>query len=590
MNYGQDGQSDRRRVFLSNGFTGAIESDGSIEWFPCPKFDAPSIFSRILDHAGGGHFSLRPESKYRLKTSYIDHTLIVRNIFRTGRGKLESIDFLPIGNTGIVRLYESTVPFIADINPIFNYGMINPGIGYGERGITFKNAGSNEGLEVSINGKYEVMEDGMLRMAPGKGSIFALYSKDLRYGLFSNSGFVYPEPYDALIKAKGYWRAQLRIARKVSIFKEAYGRSVAVILGLMYLPSGAVIAAPTTSLPEIIGQGRNWDYRYVWIRDAAYAAEALVSIGYILKARRIINFLVSVLDPSSKSFNHPLYSIDGTSPPPEEKMEWLSGNHGSKPVRVGNSAYVQSQMDTEGAFMDALYTYISRNNDVTYALENWWAVEAIIEWTGNSWKLPSTSLWEEREVVKHFVHTKVMQWVVADRASKIARMVGYSEVARKMESLRECIKEDVIRNGFSKAENTFTRYYGSKEVDAALLTLPLYGFIDAKDPMFLSTLKRIERDLVVGDGLVLRYTADSMGRVIYPFTLLSTWLARVYIRLGERKKAEGVLRALIRNSTDQLLFAEHVDPKTREPRGNFPQLFPHAGLVQAVSELDSDAK
>ncbi len=579
-------QSDRRRIFLSNGFTGAIVLDGSIDWFPCPKFDSPSIFSKILDDRTGGYFSIKPELPYKIRTSYIEDTLVARNEFSTSKGVLNVTDFLPIGNTGIIRIYESKVPFIADISPLFGYGMINPGVEQTDGGLIFRNRGSEEGLEVRIDGKYGMVEDSTVRVEPGKGSIFALYSKDLRYGLFSNKGFVYPEPYDTFHKTVRYWRDQLSVARRVKKYEHAYKRSIETVLGLIYLPSGAVIAAPTTSLPEIVGKGRNWDYRYMWVRDASYAAEALANSGYILKSKRIIDFMLSVLDPSSKSFNHPLYSIDGTSPPPEEHMDWLNGNCGSKPVRVGNSAYMQVQMDTEGAFVNALYTYISMTGDKVYAIEAWWAIEAIIEWVRKSWKLPSTSIWEERDTLRHFVHTKVMQWVAVDRAHKIALMIGYKDKAEEMLELGEKIKSEVMAKGFSKPLNSFTQYYGSKEVDAALLTLPLYGFIDAKDPKFLSTLRRIERDLVVDNGLVMRYKYDMMGDAAHPFTLTSTWLARVYLLLGDVKKAERSIGTLIQCSTDHELIAEHIDIKTREPRGNFPQLFPHAGLIHAIADLD----
>ncbi len=577
--------SYRKLAFLSNGLTAAMELEGSIDWFPCPRFDSPSIFSRILDKEKGGYFSLRPAGRYRLNSSYVKDTLVLRNVFTTTGGVLETKDFMPLSLSGIMRVYRSSVPFVLDIKPMFKYGLAAPEPRERESGIIFKNKESMEALEVVIRGRYSLISGHRIRMERGSGSVFALYSKDIRYGLFSNAGFVYPEPGEALSNTVNYWRTQLSLAQKVPVHMGAYSRSIAVVLGMIYAPSGAIIAAPTTSLPEITGKGRNWDYRYLWIRDASYAAEALACAGYLSKARRIIDFMLSVLDPASKSFDHPLYSIDGTPPSPERTLYWLAGSRGSGPVRTGNSAYMQVQMDIEGEFMNALYAYLKLSNDLSYAIESWWAVEAITKWVGKAWRLKSTSLWEEHEERRHYVHTNVMQWVAVDRARLIAMMIGYAEKARELGKVGDEIRSDVLSKGFSKKANSFVKYYGSTEVDASLLTLPLYGFIKADDPRFLSTLERIERELLAAPGLLLRYRSDFLGEVLHPFTLLSTWLARVYLRTGERKKAEDTISALLERSTELQLLGEHVDVRTSEPMGNLPQLFPHAGLVQALSEF-----
>ncbi len=578
--------SGRKWAFLSNGLTSAIEAEGSIDWFPAPRFDSPSIFSKILDESKGGHFSVRPESAYSLKSSYVGDSLILENSFSTPQGSLEVKDFLPLGVSGIARTYRSEVPFIVEIKPLFGYGLTKPDIGKVPSGLVFRNQSSQEGLEVSITGRHKIIDDGVVRVQPGEGTIFALYSKDLRYGLFSNKGLVSTDQPDALGKAAEYWRVQVALAKGCKEYRDAYDRSIAVVLGLTYLPSGAIIAAPTASLPEAIGASRNWDYRYLWVRDASYAAEALASVGYPARARRILDFMLSVMEPSSKPFGHPLYSIDGMPPPPEETMGWLDGHMASRPVRVGNAAYMQVQMDVEGAFIDALYTYLRLSKDASYAAESWWAIESIADWTARSWEKVSTSLWEQRSKPRHFVHTKVMEWVAVDRASMIAEMVGQRKKAREWRALAAKMRTAILRDGFSKSLGSFVQYYGAREVDASLLCLPLYGFIDASDRRFKATLKRIEKELMVEEGLLFRYRSDFLGAVAHPFTLPSTWLARVYLRLGERAQAEAVIRKLVSCSTEHLLLGEHVELKTLEPRGNFPQLFPHAGLLIALAEYD----
>ena len=576
--------SDRKRVFLSNSITSALELDGVIDWFPCPRFDSQSLFSGILDDVKGGYFSLKPVSEYNLVSTYVQDSLIIKNSFAAEAGTLETYDFLPMGLSAIMRIYNSEIPFIVDIKPTFDYGMINPGVEEVEKGLIFRNPQSKEGIEVLIEGKYKIVEDSKAIVEPGRGYVSLLYSKDLRYGLFSNKGFVYADPYESLEATKKYWQTQLAKAVEVNEFRRHYYRSLAVIIGLTYNPSGGAIAAPTTSLPEIVGKGRNWDYRYVWVRDAAYASEALSNSGLLYKSKRMLSFLISLIDPASKSFDHPLYSIDGTPPRAEETLPWLKGNHGSKPVRVGNEAYMQIQMDSEGDFINALYSYLRHSGDTEFVKENWWAIEAITKWVSRSWREPSLSLWEERSE-KHFVmHTKLMDWVAMDRSAKMAAEIGEAGQSREWSSIAASIKTEMLEKGISKERNIFTHYYGGNTVDSSLLTLPLYGFVESGNEIFLNTLSVIEKELVSSSGLLLRYKIDFAGEAAHPFILINTWLSRVYTRLGQLEKAKVIIERIIEGSTDHGLLAEHIDQSSKEPRGNFPQMFAHAGLVDAILE------
>ncbi|MCI2414846.1 MAG: glycoside hydrolase family 15 protein [Candidatus Aramenus sp.] len=570
-------------AFLSNGLTSALENDGSIDWFPCPRFDSPSVFTKLLDREGG-HFAVRPLVEYVYRKEYLRDSLILESEFKVKDGKrLRLVDFLPLSLPGIIRIYESEIPFYAEVKPSFSYGLIKPGVEVREAGLIFKNPTSKEGVEVLVHGDFQIEGDRIL-FNPGKGYLYLLYSKDLRYGLFSQKGFVYSKPYEALERALKYWRGQLEKARKTKTFEEEFKRSLLVLLGLIYTPSGGIIASPTTSLPEIVRKERNWDYRYVWVRDASYSAEALIKAGLALRGRDILSFLTSMIDPSSKSFDHPFYSVDGTAPPAEEEVPWLEGYKGSRPVRIGNGAYLQVQSDIEGAYLHALYEYYRATGDKEFVRDVWWAIEAIANWVKNSWKEKSTDIWEQRGVYEHFVHTKVMDWVAMDRAYKLAEEVGVGRVEWK--EVAEEIREDVLANGYSERKKSFVRYYGSEEVDAALLTLPLYGFVDARDPRFLSTLERIEKELSVSKGLLLRYREDFIGEVVNPFTLVSTWLARVYVRLGKIEEAVETLKRLVECSTDLKLMAEHYERGTCEPMGNFPHVFPHSGLIMAVTEIE----
>ncbi|MDE1861034.1 MAG: glycoside hydrolase family 15 protein [Candidatus Micrarchaeota archaeon] len=584
------GESGRKRAFLSNGLVAAIEVDGSIDWFTAPRFDSQSIFARLLDERTGGHFSIRPEGGYRVSSSYVGKSLILKSVFSAEEGRLEVIDFLPIGIPSIVRIFNSEVPFIVEINPTFNYGMINPDVEYMGNGVSFRNAQSKESFDVSVSGEYTRIHDGMLKFRPGKGSIMGLYSKDYRYGLFSMKAFVYPSAEDALANSLHRWKGQMESVDRVKNFKSLYYRSLAVVIGLTYAPSGGIIAAPTTSLPAIQGKGNNWDYRYVWIRDAAYAAEALSKIGYLTWARRAISFMLNVIDPSSKSFDHPLFEIDGTAPPVEEAVGWLSGYRGSLPVRIGNAAYTHVQMDTEGAFVEALYNYFVMSKDLRYIKESMWAIDAIGKWCMNGWPRKSISLWEERTTPKHYVHTKLMNWMAIDRIGKLKLAVGDVGAAEHYRRTASKVKDDILKNGFSREIGSFVKYYGSDEVDSSLLTLPLYDFIDANDPRFTSTFDTIIERLMDRKGMLMRTEHDYEGENSHPFTLVNTWLARVYIKRGETRKAQAAIKNMEKYATDLMLFGERVNVKTREPLGNFPQLFPHAGLLAAISEYDKHVR
>jgi len=575
----------RYYVLLSNGHTAALELNGSIDWFPCPRFDSPSVFSKILDKEKGGYFEIKPLEDFELYCSYIGNTTAVKNVYLTNKGKINLIDFLPLGLPAIMRIFDSEIPFLVTIKPIFETGLINPAIETRDKGIIFRNPRGKEGLELYIEGDFLIENSSEIFINKGKGYLFLLYTRDLRYGLFSNKSFVYPDPYEALQYFLNFWEDKLADVKKVDEkFKDIYQRSLVTLLSLIYRPSGGIIASPTTSLPEITGDNRNWDYRYVWIRDASYAAEALFKAGLIVDGRRILDFLFSVIDPSSKPFDHPLYPVDGTEPIAEEELEWLSGYKNSRPVRIGNAAYLQIQMDIEGSFMNALYEYYTQTEDEIYLKRNWWAVEAIVDWVKKSWYKKSTSLWEERGLNEHFVHTKVMNWVAMDRASKMAMKLKYKDVALEWKDIGEEIRKDVLSKGYSKELNSFVRFYGSKEVDASLLVLPLYGFIEVNDPRFISTLKKIENDLQIAPYLLLRYKNDFLGKVMYPFVLCSTWLARVYIKLGNLEKAKEILEKIKECATDMLLLGEHIDHNTREPKGNFPHIFSHSGLVIALIE------
>lgn len=578
-------ESLRNLIFLSNGITSALELDGKVVWFPCPRFDSPTIFCSLLDPRKGGHFSMYPTGKYKAESRYVGNSLVAENTFTTSAGRLVTHDFLQLGATAIIRMFKSDVPFKADIDPAFMYGSKVPSMETTSYGLKFTTEGQQDCLYVTIKGRYKISGT-TLEFEPGSGYIVASYSEYERYKVFDNDSIEYVNPRKAIKASFEYSRQNLSNAKMVKGFSKAYYRSILVLLGLTYRASWGVIAAATTSMPTVIGGDNNWDYRYVWIRDSSYAIEALCACGLLSHANKVLDFLISNVDVSSKPFVHPLFTVDGLEVPLERKLNWLSGYRNSKPVRIGNIAYVQMQKDCEGDLMSAFYRYFRESGDMGYVRENLWAIEALAEWASRTWKKPSLSMWEERLEEKHFVHTKVMDWVVLDRASRFYKALGMRAKARHYLGISREVKADIMRNGImgTGASARFVKQYGSDEVDSSLLMLPLYGFVDAGSEVFSNTLGAIEKRLYAKGGVLLRNEHDFEGDVAYPFTLVNTWLARVYAKRGESAKAKETITNLLRYSNRHMLMSERVDTRHNEPTGNFPQLFPHAGLIEAILE------
>ncbi len=375
-----------------------------------------------------------------------------------------------------------------------------------------------------------------------------------------------------------YWRRKITTS-KTRKLSHLYDTSLAVLLGSIYAPSGGSIASPTTSLPEIVGGSRNWDYRFAWVRDSSITAEALLDAGYLVEARSIIRFLLSLVNFSSKPFFYPLYTIEGTIPPPERKLRWLSGFRNSRPVRIGNAASTQIQLDVEGFFMSSLHKYFDLTKDNVFVNDVFERLRYIADWEAENWSIKDSGIWEDRGDPQHYIHSKIMMWIAMERAGRISRSLGLGDPWRDS---REKLYTWIMEN----SPGYFPRYQGSKEVDASILSAPLYGFVDVNDETFRKTLSRVEKELVK-EGLVKRYSTDFMGEAKHPFLLTTLWLARVYIRLGDVRKAMNIVEKLDKVSGSLHLLGEHFDVSSNEFMGNFPQVFVHAQMVTTLKELES---
>ncbi len=569
---------------LSNGQTAALVApDASIDWLAVPNFDSEAVFCRLLDPLAGGFMSLRPESHFRSDQAYLPGSVVLETRLRTPSGVATIDDYLVIGRMELRRFVRSEVPLVLECQPRFGYGQSLGALRQVQDGLLWRNPHGEDALLLALHGPRprRIGREQWL-LPPGEHEVALLYTPDFTK---EQDEFVSPEgdPAEHLEDALRYWR-QAPMPQGVPELQGHFERSVLTMRALTVRTTGAVLAAPTTSLPEQIGGERNWDYRFVWVRDSAYAAEAFLLCGDVLAARRLIEFLLSAVQMTGKPFVSPFMRGDGSFSLGERELGWLSGHRQSLPVRVGNAASAQLQLDIEGDLLWALWRYVQETGDWNLPRGYWWAIERMADWTALHWQDPDASLWEFRDVPRHYTHSLVLCWVALSSAASLASALGRDGKARNWREEAQSVRRFVMQECYRPDLQSFTQGVGISEVDAALLCLPLYGFVTSGVSAWQGTLRRIEEELVQ-DGLVYRYRHDGMGPARHPFTLGSTWLARAYLRSGRFSDALATLEQLEQVATPLGLWGEHVDPELGEQRGNFPQLFPHAGFVAAVSEL-----
>lgn len=601
--------------FLANGHTAALVSpEGSIDWLPWPRFDSSSVFSRLLGNETHGYYALEAVDSKAVEQRYLPGTNILETRWEGPGGRALVRDYLAIGRPELRRLSTAGIPMMVTLRPSFGYGRLPPLVQPLEGGAVFRHPRSGESLvfriRVDRGGAGWPQSDELLAedevgteavglrwfLPPGRYTLVLRYVADYaRQGSAAGRTLVADAKYYAQSMAMvgrdrslthniRFWR-QLPRGDYAGPYREALERSLLVLRGLIYRTNGAIIAAPTTSLPEIIGQGRQWDYRFVWVRDGSYAAEALLVAGDIIAARRFLEFLLNVIDLQGKPFQAPFYRVDATLTSGERELSWLPGFRGNRPVREGNAATHQQQLDIEGAFLWVVYRYYQVTGDKRFLRTYWQTLTILIDWVRENWHLPDAGLWEFRGQDKHHTHSKVMGWVTLHYGALLAEALGSAEQAAEWDRVAAAIRHDIELRGFNAERNRYTQCFGDEDLDASLLVMPLYGYTDVGTPRFQATLAEIERELVRGPW-VHRYRGDMFGRATHPFVLASFWLVRVYIAMGHRDRARRLLVELMANRTDLGLLGEHADHETGEPRGNFPQAFSHLGLILAIMELD----
>jgi GH15 family glucan-1,4-alpha-glucosidase len=565
-----------------------VSRDGSIDWLCWPRFDSPACFAALLGGPEQGRWQLAPTGPtVRVTRRYRGDTMILETEFETADGCVAIIDFMPQrdGKSNIVRTVvgkRGRVAMQTQIVLRFDYGSVIPWVSRLDDGTLRAIAGPDM---VVIRADVPLHGEGFTTV-----SDFTVAAGD-RVSFVMTWGPSHLEPPQTVDPAKAldvteqfwtHWAAQCTYTGQ---WREPVIRSLLTLKALTFQPTGGIVAAPTTSLPEQVGGVRNWDYRYCWLRDATLTLLALMDGGYFREAAAWRDWLLRAAAGSPDQVQI-MYGLGGERLLREWEIPWLPGYENSKPVRIGNAAHEQLQLDVYGEVMDALHQ--ARLGNIAESADAWALERALIKQLERIWQQPDQGIWETRGAPQHFTHSKVMAWVAIDRAVKSAEQFHLDGPLDQWRALRDQIHADVCDKAFDPELNSFVQAYGSKLVDASTLLLPLVGFLPASDPRIHGTVEAIEKRLLV-DGFVLRYdsaaTDDGLPEGEGAFLACSFWLADNYLLLGRKDDALRVFRRLLDLRNDVGLLSEEYDPALQRQVGNFPQAFSHIALLSTAFNL-----
>jgi GH15 family glucan-1,4-alpha-glucosidase len=565
-----------------------ISRAGSIDWLCWPRFDSGACFASLLGGPEHGRWLLAPaDAAAKCRRRYRDDTMILETEFETNEGCVVVIDFMPIRDhvSNIVRTVigkRGRVSMQTEIVFRFDYGSIVPWVSRLDDGSLRAIAGPDM---VVVRSEIPLHGRGLTTV----GEFVVNKDDEVSFVMtWGPSHLDPPKPADpkvALKNAEAFWKEWVSTCTYRGEWRDAVIRSLLTLKALTYRPTGGIVAAPTTSLPESFGGVRNWDYRYCWLRDATLTLLALMDAGYYSEAEQWRNWLLRAAAGSADQVQI-MYGLSGERLLREWDVAWLPGYENSQPVRIGNAAHGQMQLDVYGEVMDALHQ--ARLGDIPESVDVWELQKALAEQLEKVWQQPDQGIWEVRGKPQHFTHSKVMAWVAIDRAVKSAEQFRLDGPLDQWRALRDRIHADVCDNGFNPKVNAFVQAYGSDLIDASLLLMPLVGFLPATDPRVRSTVECIEKELLV-DGFVLRYDSEATDDGLPPgegaFLACSFWLADNYILLGRVDDARRLFERLLSLRNDVGLLAEGYDPQLKRQVGNFPQGFSHIALLSTAFNL-----
>jgi len=572
-----------------------VSRHGAVDWLCLPRFDSGAVFAALLGSPENGQWTMRPTGDFRsVARRYRGDTLILETELENADGSVRLVDFMPPRETepDVVRIVEGVrgrVEMEMELVIRFDYGDIVPWVRNvdgtlvaiaGPDALALRTPVELEGRDLRTHASFTVAE--------GDRVPFVLT------WFPSNEPLPTPvEPDAALHDTESYWEEWADRCTYYGRWHDAVHRSLLTLKALTYAPTGGIVAAPTTSLPEALGGVRNWDYRYCWLRDATLTLLALLRAGYIDEARSWRDWLLRAIAGSPEDVQI-MYGVAGERRLTELQLPWLSGYEGSQPVRIGNGASNQLQLDVYGEVVEALYR--ARARGLEPSDDSWRLTSKIIDWLESGWRQEDEGIWEVRGPRRHFTHSKVMAWVAFDRAVKMDEQLGREGNADRWRACREDVRQDVLKSGFNADVGTFVQYYGSDRLDASLLLIPLVGFLPATDERVVATVDAIRRDLL-RDGFVERYRADAENVDVdgLPpgegvFLPCSFWLVAVLAQQGKHAEAIELYERLLSLRNDVGLVSEEYDPESKRLVGNFPQAFTHLALVETAFSLEKAAR
>ena len=570
-----------------------VANDGAIDWCCLPHFDSPSVFGAILDDKKGGSFKIAVEHDSSHRQLYLPETNILITRFLSKEGVGEVIDFMPISEHGnnqqheIVRIVHSVrgmLPCRLQCEPAYDYARAKHRTEIVPEGAVFSAAGADFALlsPIPLQQKAKGVHAEFV-LEPGEQVVFAF-----RQGGAGEGRRLIQAPADgqaALERTTRYWRTWLNKGRYEGRWREMVERSALALKLLTFEPTGAIVAAATCSLPEEVGGERNWDYRYTWIRDAAFTIYAFLRLGYTEEAANFMGWL----EARVREHDAPtgplqiMYRIDGSPEIPEIELPHLEGYRGSGPVRIGNGAAQQLQLDIYGELLDSVYLYDKYVTQVSYDL--WVKIRMMLRWVARHWETPDEGIWEVRGGQRQFVYSKMQCWVALDRGLRLALKRGLPNNREWLRSARDRIYESIMRYGWSRERQAFVQYYGADALDASNLLMPLVRFVSPTDPRMLSTLDRT-MDELVSDSLVYRYeigkgAGDGLSGTEGTFSVCTFWLVESLTRAGRVDEARLIFEKMLTYANPLGLFAEQIG-SSGQALGNFPQAFTHLGLISAA--------
>ncbi len=574
---------------IGNCRSAALVSDkGSIDWCCLPDFDSPSVFAKLIDNAKGGSFSIAVDAKYTITQKYLIWTNIVCTEFRSVDGTFEVIDFMPRYKLidddyfapaeiyRYIKYISGTPSFKVKYCPVFNYAREKVSNVTEDNYIrTYSRVNPTDCTYLYSSLDFNDILDSKEIILTQHQFLLLSYNQKL---IEINIQRVYLE----FQRTKVYWLNWTNRSKKYEKYNDEIIRSLLVLKIMSYQPTGAVLAALTTSIPETIGDVRNWDYRFCWLRDASMSLETLIKMGHKYSAQRFLDYLKGILKSKNDSFQI-MYGIRGERELTETELSHLDGYERSKPVRIGNAAFSQRQNDVFGYLVNIIHQYYEFFPGTLDEIEDMWEIVRNISRTiSTHWEKPDKGIWEIRSDEKHYVFSKVMSWVAMDRASKIARLLNKPYYTEAWRSIADDIKEDVFRNGWNEKLQTFTQTYNNHYLDASLLLMAEYGFLEADDPKYIKTVIAVKNALLY-NGLVYRYkNPDDFGKPTSSFTICTFWLIQALFRIGMKDDAKTIFESLLACGNHLGLFSEDIDFSTKRLLGNFPQAYSHLALINTA--------